>query len=113
MKETTAMALVTYEIERAKQLYKPMQSFHEGYAVILAEMNELWDEVRRSDQQEHRIVSEAVQVAAAALRLLEDLCKESSGKIQVAKVEKFDKEIKDAKIIGWPSYGASSSCYSG
>ena len=52
-------------------------SGHEGYAVILEELDELWEHVRRDDTEGAGL--EAVQVAAMALRFLVELCDESSG----------------------------------
>lgn len=46
-------------------------SGHEGWAIIREELDELWDEVKRDDLTAAR--AEAVQVAAMALRFLEDL----------------------------------------
>jgi hypothetical protein len=46
---------------------------HEGYAVILEELDELWDNVKKNrPAQEH--YDEAKQVAAMALRYMHDIC---------------------------------------
>ena len=67
---------VSRELERAQTVYPPMHSCHEGYAVLLEEVHELWDEIRASKglAGNLRIRSEAVQVAAMALRFIGDLC---------------------------------------
>jgi hypothetical protein len=57
--------------------HKPMASIHEGYAVILEELDELWDEIKASGPgrpNKKRIRQEAVQVAAMAYRFLVDCC---------------------------------------
>jgi hypothetical protein len=46
-------------------------SYHESYAVLLEEVEELWEAVRK-DESAWRIASEAVQVAASAMRLIAD-----------------------------------------
>lgn len=64
------------ELERATTDYGPFVSYHEGYAVLLEEVDELWDEVKKkpSERDPVKIKKEAVQVAAMALRFLVDLC---------------------------------------
>ncbi len=51
-------------------------SAHEGYAVILEELDELWEQVRlkRSQRDVDQMRREAVQVGAMALRFLVDVC---------------------------------------
>lgn len=66
---------VYQEFMRARKLHKQFNSPHEGYAVILEELEELWAEVKK--RQEHRSAEvmrkEAVQVAAMAVRFIYDL----------------------------------------
>lgn len=78
MKLSTAIKLVHDELERAAELHGPMTSPHEGYAVLLEEVDELWAEVKANNGTSHRATSEAVQVAAMSLRYLLDLCPEES-----------------------------------
>lgn len=69
------------ELSGARQAYPPMRSAHEGYAVIAEELDELWDLVR-SRQCGHDFTAmrkEAVQVAAMALRFIEDVCDTNGG----------------------------------
>ena len=49
---------------------------HEGYAVILEEMDELWDEIKRPKARRNysAMAFEATQVAAMAIRFLVDIC---------------------------------------
>jgi|GEM_PF-5944413 len=54
--------------------HKPLRSAHEGYAVILEELDELWEEIKRKDRDKKRMRAEAVQVAAMATRFLIDVC---------------------------------------
>lgn len=65
------------EYERASSLYPAFNSAHEGYAVLLEEVEELWDEVKKSPKRRDpaKLREEAVQVAAMALRFLNDVCK--------------------------------------
>ena len=60
------------ELARARQKWPAgFHSGHEGYAVLKEELEELWEAVRRDDVLAQR--SEAVQIAAMALRFLTDL----------------------------------------
>ena len=58
----------------AQSKHKPMNSPHEGYAVILEELDELWDEVKAQKPDRERMRKEALQVAAMGLRFVVDLC---------------------------------------
>jgi hypothetical protein len=55
---------------------RPSTVPHEGYAVILEELDELWDEVRASKPGADcaTMRTEALQVAAMALRFVHDVC---------------------------------------
>ena len=59
------------------KLHRPMRSAHEGYAVILEELDELWDEVKKNPSKHPRLKeamrSEAIQVAAMAVRFIIDV----------------------------------------
>ena len=62
------------EFNRASEKYPAFNSAHEGYAVLLEEVDELWTEVKKSPKNRDmvRMKEEAVQVAAMALRFLHD-----------------------------------------
>jgi len=62
------------ESVRARKNYPTFNSFKEGYAVILEELDELWDQIKTKPQNHKRIREEAIQVGAMALRFLYDLC---------------------------------------
>jgi len=66
------------ESVRAGTKFPPFNSTHEGYAVILEELDELWDEVKRTGGARHsELLKEAIQVGAMALRFVHDLIKEN------------------------------------
>jgi hypothetical protein len=54
-----------------------MTTVHEGYAIIAEELDELWDLVRANQNRHDRAAMrrEAMQIAAMAIRFMEDLCK--------------------------------------
>lgn len=63
------------EVDRAKTLYPSFNSCHEGYAVILEEVHELWDLVRacKGVTANMEMRKECIQIAAMAIRYVEDL----------------------------------------
>lgn len=65
---------VATEILRARSLHKPINSTHEGYSVLLEEVEEFWEEVRkkRKDRDRSKMLDELVQVGAMAQRIAED-----------------------------------------
>lgn len=69
---------VREELVRATSLYQPFRSAHEGYAILLEEVDELWEEVRKkpSVSDKRLMREEAVQIAAMAVRFVEDVCRE-------------------------------------
>lgn len=92
---------VDAELAKARATHAPMNGHHEGYAVILEELDELWEVCKRnthsfavtrpdwatdvdvSDKDTLRqrkraaMRKEAMQVAAMAVRLIEDVCDKS------------------------------------
>ncbi len=68
---TDIINTVTDEYIRAESKFGPFASAHEGYAVILEEVDEMWAEIKRNDIKRAR--EEAVQVAAMAIRFLIDV----------------------------------------
>lgn len=72
MKFENALAAVEKECLTACVRYPEFNSAHEGYAVLLEEVDDLWDEVKKRDPAAMR--TEAIQVAAMALRFLVDVC---------------------------------------
>lgn len=66
MQEVLAAILAEYQKARAK--HDPMKSAHEGYAVILEELEEAWADIKRDDIGGAR--KEMVQVAAMVLAFL-------------------------------------------
>lgn len=63
------------ELRKAITSYPSFHTAHEGYAILLEEVDELWAEVKKkqgSEARPERIRKEAVQVAAMALRLILD-----------------------------------------
>lgn len=58
------------EYDRAVTKWGDFKSLHEGYAVLLEEVDELWEEVKKKNHDSSKLHEEAVQVAAMALKFL-------------------------------------------
>lgn len=69
---------VILELSAAMGANKPMNSLHEGYAVIAEELDELWDEVKtnphKNPERNAHARKEAIQLAAMAIRIVMDVC---------------------------------------
>lgn len=72
------VALIVEELSRANKVYKPFNSAHEGYAVMLEEMDELFDEIRKKRPDKNRMQDEAIQVGAMAIKFIQSCCAEST-----------------------------------
>lgn len=66
-----ACAEIFHEAIEARRAYPPFNSSHEGYAVLLEEVDELWADVK-TNNVEHAI-EEAIQVGAMAIRFIADM----------------------------------------
>ncbi len=67
------LAEVEAELRRACSQHGPMRGPHEGYAVLLEELDELWDEVKRRESNGVAMRKEALQVAAMGARFVLDV----------------------------------------
>ena len=74
-------SLVTAELDRARGKFGPFHTAHEGYAVLLEEVDELWDLVKQkqSTRNPAAMLTELVQIAAMAERMADDLGLASRG----------------------------------
>jgi hypothetical protein len=76
MPNNDTLEKVAIELSRAQAKFPPFNSAHEGYAIILEELDELWTEVCSNQEtpgRDDRLRKEAIQVAAMALRFLVDM----------------------------------------
>lgn len=72
----TFQSAVAAELCRARQKHgKPLNSMHEAYAVLLEEIEELWEEIRlkREQRSVSHMTEELVQIAAVCQRTAEDV----------------------------------------
>ncbi len=75
LKTKTFSQLAHEELKRARAMHGPMNSIHEGYAVILEELDEVWDEVKKKTK--HRdlngLLKELIQISAMCQKMAEDV----------------------------------------
>ena len=67
-----ALHQVEVELRRAYEIHGDFQSMHEGYAVLLEEVDELWDEIKKRGAMRDReqLMNESKQVAAMGVKFL-------------------------------------------
>lgn len=75
-KDRQEILIVSQELNRAMSIHKPMNSAHEGYAVIKEELEELWDEIKKKECERNieHMKEEAIQLSAMGLRFIIDVC---------------------------------------
>lgn len=74
MIDKEALSEIQAELARAMQKHTtPMRSLHEGYAILLEEVDELWQIVKLQEPNPLAIRDEARQIAAMAARIMVDL----------------------------------------
>ena len=78
--DSIALYEVGQEIERIRAMYGPLRSNHEGLGVLLEEFEELKDEIKKrpSSFRKDLMRTEAIQVAAVAVRIAADLAHDES-----------------------------------
>lgn len=71
-----AAILVEKELKKKRNKNKFVSSAHEGYALLLEEMDELWEEVRKKRKlhNKNNMIEEASQIAALAIMFMQDVC---------------------------------------
>lgn len=68
-----AISLVREEYWSAVGKFPKFNSAQECFGVLLEEVDELWEVIRKKGHSEAEVREEAIQVAAMALRFLTDL----------------------------------------
>lgn len=70
-KDEYIVSEVLTELRKAMNKFPKFNSAHEGYAVILEELDEAWAEIKKNNYKLAR--EEMIQVAAMAIRWLHDV----------------------------------------
>jgi hypothetical protein len=69
--------LIIASFAKARSRHAPMRGPHEGYAVMLEEFDELWDEIKKWQPErgvQPEMCKEALHVAAMALAFVVEVC---------------------------------------
>lgn len=61
---------VETELYDANQMHGNFKSYHEGYAVIKEELEELWDEIKKKNPSKSDLRKEAIQLTAMGLKFI-------------------------------------------
>lgn len=61
------------ELIEAINKFPSFNSYHEGYAVIKEEVDELWDEIKKKNHDKNNLLKESLQVATMAIRFILDM----------------------------------------
>lgn len=80
-RDLSVLEEIAVELQKARATHAPMNGHHEGYAVILEELDELWEVCKPhgtitfpKEAKRALMRKEALQVAAMAMRFIEDVC---------------------------------------
>lgn len=73
---------VRSEVNQARDNWPHFNSAHEGYGVLLEEVDELWDHVKTNQKKRDLVAmrKEAIQVAAMAISFALEVCDEDTGR---------------------------------
>ena len=70
MKIDNILAEVKNELNNANEMHGNFASYHEGYAVIKEEFEELWDEIKKRNPSKADLREEAIQLTAMGLKFI-------------------------------------------
>ena len=75
MKATNFSELVKKELAKARKKNGKQASVHEGFAILLEEVDEFWEHVRAKShlRDYNELLGELVQIASCAQKTAEDL----------------------------------------
>lgn len=73
---------VTHELTQALKSWPKFNTAHEGFAILMEEVDELWSHVKTNQKKRDlkAMRKEAIQVAAMALRFAHEVCDEENGR---------------------------------
>lgn len=60
------------ELDYANEKFPPFKSTHEAYAVILEEMDEFWDEVKKRNPDLKNMKKELIQISAMCIKTIDN-----------------------------------------
>jgi len=101
MRKIPQLKEIAAELQRAEKKFGSFHNGHEGYAVLLEEVDELWEAVRMQEceNRNKRMREEAIQVAAMALRFVRDVCDKSKKDVTISGTTKTLDSLNEKEII--------------
>ena len=79
MQKTIIASFLLDELDRANNIYgERFSSPHEGYVVMLEELDELFEEIRQKRPDKERLREQAIQIGAMAIKFILSLEKVTS-----------------------------------
>ena len=60
---------VVKEHQRSLDIHGDFHSLHEGYAVLLEESDELWDQLKKKHMDLDWVIEEAIQISAMGMKI--------------------------------------------
>ncbi len=83
------------ELDRARSKHpKPFNSSHEGYAIILEELEEAWEEIKKQERSNAKVRKELIQVGAMVIRFIQDVID-----LQKFKMRSIDRDCPVCKAL--------------
>lgn len=75
MKKSKFNEQVQEELKSARKKHGPIHSIHEGYSVLLEEVDEVWEivKLKTSERDLQHLYKELIQVSAMAQKMAEDV----------------------------------------
>jgi len=64
-----AVEMLVREYARAQSIHGDFHSLHEGFAALLEEHDELWDQLKKKHPDLDAVIDEAIQVAAMGYKI--------------------------------------------
>lgn len=65
---------IQIELKRAIEKFQPIYSLHEAYGIIMEEVQEFFDEVKKQKSDMKNTKTELIQIATMCIRTIYDLC---------------------------------------
>ena len=90
------LRMIKNEFTKATYKFGSFNSAHEGYAILLEEVDELWNSIKLNQKVKNRndkILEESIHVAAMAVRLIHDI-------IKLQRIKKYNHEeyIRETEV---------------
>jgi NTP pyrophosphatase (non-canonical NTP hydrolase) len=106
MKTKDIAALMVTELDKANKKHSQFTSPHQGYAVILEELDELWDEVKKKHPDKQRMLEEVIQVGAMAMKFVQMLKGQEGYQDDTEKIVELERKCRQCqyKVLNYEEF---------